>query len=234
MPISARVCVSAGILALLALITNQLTAVQVDPALQRSSVLGSLLAVGLMLIGALWTRVVPRPPERADLQGQEGLLIQQDLPAALQAELRWGSRQLLRATPAAVVLLWRRDGMVLQRGLLSQSQQKPAFEPGPICRQALDKQRTIHLVDLRNYPGRDEFKGLQDNLPSVVVQPIGADALLLLGGWSPRCFSISDLSWIEGWSERLKDEWLATSANSVDGQPVDASGTEPDPPELGS
>ena len=229
MPTSARICLSAGVLALLALVANQLTASQVDPALQRSSVLGSLLAVGLMLIGVLWTRVVPLPPERAELQGEEGLLLRQHLPPGLQAELQWGSRQLLRATPAAVVLVWWRGDLVLQRGLLKQ-RQGSAFEPGPICRQALDKERAIHLVDLRNYPGRDEFSSLQDGLPSVVVQPIGSNGLLLLGGWSPRCFSSSDLSWIDGWSQRLKSEWLGSEVAPPNGEPASASATEPDPP----
>jgi hypothetical protein len=35
------------------------------------------------------------------------------------------------------------------------------------------------------------------------VQPIGRDGLLLVGGWSPRCFGRGDLLWIEGWASRL-------------------------------
>ncbi len=203
MPLSARLCLLSGAVALVATVSNQLLAPAVEPALQRSSALAALLSVGLMLIGVLWTRLAPLPPERADLQGSEGLLLRSDLPAALADELKWGSRQLLVATPAAVVLLWWQGQVLLRRGLL----QEPAtFSPGAICAQAQQKGRLIHLVDLRHYPGRDEFTGLLDGLPSVIVQPLGSDGLLVLGGWSPRCFSAADQAWIAGWAQRLTDE----------------------------
>ena len=72
-----------------------------------------------------------------------------------------------------------------------------------ICAQALERQRSVSLVDLALYPGRDEFTTLLADLPAVVVQPIGRDGLLLVGGWSPRCFGRGDLIWIEGWASRL-------------------------------
>jgi hypothetical protein len=89
--------------------------------------------------------------------------------------------------------------MLLRRGLLAET----SFVPGVICSQALDRQRSISLVDLALYPGRDEFHTLLADLPAVVVQPIGRDGLLLVGGWSPRCFGRGDLLWIEGWASRL-------------------------------
>jgi hypothetical protein len=106
---------------------------------------------------------------------------------------------LLKATPAAVVVVQIGVLPLLRRGLLAEG----SFLPGPICRQALDRQRSISLVDLAVYPGRDEFQTLLADLPAVVVQPIGQDGLLLVGGWSPRCFGRGDLIWIEGWASRL-------------------------------
>ena len=79
------------------------------------------------------------------------------------------------------------------------------FSPGPICQQCLERQKAISLVDLNLYPGRVEFETLLADLPSVVVQPVGQEAVLLLGGWSPRCFSKADLLWVEGWAEKLTD-----------------------------
>jgi hypothetical protein len=43
---SARICIGAGGLALLVSVANQLTAPELNPALERSSVLASLLSVG--------------------------------------------------------------------------------------------------------------------------------------------------------------------------------------------
>jgi hypothetical protein len=106
---------------------------------------------------------------------------------------------LLKATPAAVVVVLHTEARLLRRGLLADT----TFVPGVICQQALARQRPISLVDLSLYPGRDEFQTLLTDLPAVVVQPIGREGLLLVGGWSPRCFGRGDLIWIEGWAARL-------------------------------
>jgi len=233
MSTSARVCQVSGGIALAATVVNQLLAPAVEPALQRSSALAALLSVGLLLIGVLWSRLAPVPPERAELEGNEGLLLRNDLPDRLSRELTWGSRQLLTATPAAVVLLWWRGAVVLQRGLLARQGATPGFSPGAICQQALERQRAIHLVDLRHYPGRDEFAGLLDGLPSVLIQPVGSDGLLLLGGWSPRCFSSADQTWTEGWAERLRDEWLNSQAPWAMATGEAGNSTSPANPENG-
>ena len=227
---SARLCTAAGALGLTLTVANQLTAPLLEPALQRSSALAALASVGLMLVGVLWTRAVPLAPQRVEFQGDEGQLLRSDLPLALQSELQWGSRQLLTATPAVVVLLWWQGQVLLLRGLLSPQSRQLHFAPGAICRQAQQRQRRIHLVDLRHYPGREEFEPLLEGLPSVLVQPIGADGLLLLGGWSPRCFSNSDEIWVEGWAARLRDEWLQPAAARRDAQPGDADSSEPSTP----
>jgi hypothetical protein len=213
---SARICIGAGGLALLVSVANQLTAPELNPALERSSVLASLLSVGLMLIGALWTRVLPEPAARVALAGQEGFLLRRALPERLSAELNWGSRLLLTATPACVVLCWVNGDVWLRRGLQQDPQQPERFEPGPICDQARQRGKLIHLVDLKHYPGRAEFDALLEGLPSVMVQPLGPDGLLLLGGWSPRCFSSSDQAWLQGWAGRLRDEWLLPESPSLD------------------
>lgn len=203
-PSTHRFVLGLGILALLLVVVNQATAPTLDPSLQRASVLGGILAVLLMLVGLLWSRIEPIPADRAPLEGREGLEIAADLPEALARELAWGTTLLLTATPAAVVLLRWGETTLLRRGLLAET---AGFAGGPISRRALERQQPISLVDLRLYPGRHEFDGLLPGLPAVVVQPLGGEGLLVLGGWSPRCFSRSDLLWIEGWSRRLTDEW---------------------------
>ena len=223
-PLSARITVAAGALGLVTVVGNQLASPAADQALQRTSVLGSLLAVGLMLVGLLWTQVVPEAPQRANLQGRQGLVLASTLQESLRRELAWGSQMLLTATPAAVVaVLWKGE-MVLQRGLLPEQDPVPAaFSAGSICERCLVKQAAIHLVDLRHYPGRAEFEPLLADLPSVLVQPIGRNGLLVLGGWSARCFSTSDQAWVKGWALKLKDEWSASAQQPLALDPATAA-----------
>ncbi len=205
LPPPARVSLGVGLVGLLLAVTNQLSAADQDPAFTRAGVLAALLAVGLMLVAVLWTRAVPEAASRAPLQGREGLELADGLPEEVRQELGWGSQMLLTASPAAVVLVWWRGRVLLRRGLLSAA----LFSPGPICRRAIDRQQAISLVNLALYPGRDEFETLLSDLPAVLVQPLGDQGVVLLGGWSPRCFSRSDLTWAEGWARRLTAGMLA-------------------------
>jgi hypothetical protein len=202
MPTPAKLCIGLGLLALVLVVANQGLAPDVTPPLERAAVLASLLAVGLMLVGVLWTRALPEASIRADLSGDQGFVICPNLPDPLANELAWGSHMLLTASPAAVVMVIWGGKSLLRRGLVAPSD----FVPGAICQRALEKQSAISLVDLKLYPGRQEFDGLVAGLPSVLVQPLGQDGLVLLGGWSARCFSRSDLAWVEGWAAKLRAE----------------------------
>jgi hypothetical protein len=219
MSTAARTVLGIGLVGLALVVLNQATAPSLDPALERSAVLASLLAVVLMLVGLLWTRLDPPAAARSELVGREGLDLAEGLPEPLARELAWGSRMLLTATPAAVVLIQWQGATLLRRGLLGEQR----FRAGAICGRCLERQQAISLVDLRLYPGRDEFDALLPGLPAVVVQPIGASGLLVLGGWSPRCFSRSDLAWIDGWACRLTTEWAQAldGVGSVSGVPND-------------
>jgi hypothetical protein len=199
MPPAARVVLACGLAGLALVVLNQVTATSLDPPLERASVLASSLAVLLLLVALLWQRLEPVAPERVALEGREGLRLAADLDPPLAEELAWGSTMLLTATPAAVVLLHWRGRTLLERGLLGSGD----FRPGAICSRSITTGKAISLVDLKLYPGRDEFAALPAGLPAVVVQPLGQDGVLLLGGWSPRCFSRSDLIWIEGWARRI-------------------------------
>ena len=200
LPTPARLCIGLGLVALVLVVANQALAPEVNPPLERAAVLASLLAVGLMLVGVLWTRALPEASIRSELPGEQGFVLNADLPEALAEELAWGSHMLLTASPAAVVQLIWRGQPLLRRGLLAPS----TFAPGAICQRALEKQSAISLVDLKLYPGRQEFETLLPGLPSVLVQPLGQDGLVVLGGWSVRCFSRSDLAWVEGWAAKLR------------------------------
>lgn len=223
----ARICLWSGVASLALVVVNQTTAASTDPALERAAVLASFLAVGLMLVSILWTRYEPEAAARVALEGLQGLVLAEGLPDDLAEELGWGSQMLLTASPAAaVVVLWQ-GRCLLRRGLLVDE----PFEPGAICRRAQEKNAAISLVDLRLYPGRAEFERLLPGVPAVVVQPLGLEGLVVLAGWSPRCFSRSDLTWLEGWAQRLRGRMEPVCGSQVLLEPGEAGspGSLPEP-----
>jgi hypothetical protein len=220
MGLAARLCLSAGVLGLVLCVVNQLTAAELTPALERAGVLASLLAVGLMLVAILWTRAVPVAPERVALQGDQGLWLWEGMEEGLRQELAWGSQMLLTATPGASVLVHWRGQTLLRRGVLAEE----TFCPGAICDRAMTSGKAIGLVNLKLYPGREEFQGLPADIPAVIVQPLGPEGVILLAGWSPRCFSRSDEAWLEGWSQKLRTELRALLAEAADDSSVEEAG----------
>ena len=200
MPGPARAVLVVGLLILSLALTNIAIAQAVTPELLRAEVLAGLSAVILMLVAVLWTRANPRSSEQQDLIGEQGLNLADDLPAMQQEELAWGSHMLLTATPAATVLIYWQGRVILRRGLLGDG----LFSPGPISCRAMTRQTTVSLVKTALFPGRAEFDPVLEDLPAVMICPLGREGVIVLGGWSERCFSRSDELWLQGWSERLR------------------------------
>ena len=200
MPTPARVVLFSGLLVLVLAVTNASTADRITPDLQRAEVLAGLAAVGLMLVAVLWTKANPRSAEQVDLQGEQGLVMDQQTSADLREELGWGSHMLLTATPASTVLVYWRGQVILRRGLI----RADTFKPGDICNRVMERETTISLVNTELFPGRTEFDSVLQNLPAVVISPLGKNGVVVVGGWSKRCFSQSDERWLEGWTQRLK------------------------------
>lgn len=212
MPFGARVSLAAGVLILVLAAGNVFTAAGIDPSLQRAEVLAGMAAIGLMLVGVLWTRAHPLAPSAVALPGKQALQIDQSLPVEARTELAWGSHLLLTATSAATILVAWDDLVVLRRGLVlqdegtnkSQTIGSERFKPGAICDRARRQGQLVSLVKTALYPGRFEFDVLLPDLPAVMVYPLGQRGWVLMGGWSERCFSRSDERWFSGWCERLR------------------------------
>ena len=200
MPTPARAVLICALLLLGLTVTNAGLAESVTPELQRAEVLAGMAAVGLMLVAVLWTRANPRSAEKVPLQGEQGLVICDQLNDLQKQELAWGSHMLLTATPAATVLVLWRQQVVLRRGLISQS----PFQPGAITMRAMERDQTISLVNTSLFPGRAEFDAMLPSLPAILVCPMGDEGVVVVGGWSPRCFTRSDEPWLEGWTQRLR------------------------------
>jgi hypothetical protein len=192
-------------------VTNAGLAETVTPELQRAEVLAGMAAVGLMLVAVLWTRANPKSAEKVPLKGEQGLVMADQFSKDQQQELAWGSHMLLTATPAASVLVLWRQQVVLRRGLISQD----SFQPGPITKRALERDQTISLVNTTLFPGRAEFDAMLPSLPAIVVCPMGNEGAVIVGGWSPRCFTRSDERWIEGWTQRLRTTLGADEVSPV-------------------
>jgi len=200
MPTPARVVLAWGIVLLVLTLINARLAEAITPELQRAEVLSGMTAVGLMLVAVLWTRADPSKAPRRNLQGDQGLVLDSDLDESTRDELGWGSHMLLTASPAATVLVYWDQRVLLRRGLVRDAD----FQPGAICQRAMDRNTTISLVNTNLFPGRHEFDPLTENLPAVLICPIGHRGVVVLGGWSERCFSRSDEQWLKGWTERLR------------------------------
>ena len=200
MPAPARVVLICALLLLGLTVTNAGLAGTVTPDLQRAEVLAGMASVGLMLVAVLWTRANPKSAEKVSLKGEQGLVLFEQLNDVQKQELAWGSHMLLTATPAASVLVLWRQQVVLRRGLISQD----PFQPGAITKRAMDREQTISLVNTTLFPGRAEFDGMLQSLPAILVCPMGQQGVVIVGGWSPRCFTRSDERWIEGWTQRLR------------------------------
>ena len=211
MPGPARAVLICALLLLGLTVTNAGVAQTVTPDFQRAEVLAGMAAVGLMLVAVLWTRANPKSAEKVPLKGEQGLLMADQFSENQQQELAWGSHMLLTATPAASVLVLWRHQVVLRRGLISQE----VFEPGAITQRAMEREQTISLVNTTLFPGRAEFEAMLPSLPAIVVCPMGNEGAVIVGGWSPRCFTRSDERWIEGWTQRLRTTLGAGEASSV-------------------
>jgi hypothetical protein len=211
MPGPARAVLICALLLLGLTVTNAGLAETVTPELQRAEVLAGMAAVGLMLVAVLWTRANPKSAGKVPLKGEQGLVMADQFSKDQQQELAWGSHMLLTATPAASVLVLWRQQVVLRRGLISQD----SFQPGPITKRALERDQTISLVNTTLFPGRAEFDAMLPSLPAIVVCPMGNEGAVIVGGWSPRCFTRSDERWIEGWTQRLRTTLGADEVSPV-------------------
>ena len=188
-----------GFVLLIFSIINIATTNQVYPSLVRAETISGIASIALITIGYLWTEIKPNKPSRVNLNGKEGFVLCPKLSEEQKNELAWGSKQILIATAASTILIYWDNKVILRRGLISNN----AFEPGEICKKAMDQMRLISLVNTELFPGSDEFDSIINDLPAVIVYPLSNRGLTIVGGWSKRSFTNSDEKWIAGWSDKL-------------------------------
>ena len=87
------------------------------------------------------------------------------------------------ARPAATVLVYWRGRVILRRGLI----RDVTFKPADICNRAMERDKTISLVNTELFPGRTEFDSVLQNLPAVVICPLGKNGVVVVGGVVRLC-----------------------------------------------
>ena len=194
-----RLVIIFGVFLLIFSIINIATSNEINPTLIRAETISGISSIALITIGYLWTEINPTKPTKAKLNGKEGFELCNELSEDERNELAWGSKQILTATAASTILIYWDNKVILRRGLISNK----IFNPGEICNRSINQKRLISLVNTELFPGSDEFDGVLDNLPAVLVYPLANRGLTIVGGWSKRSFTNSDEKWISGWSDKL-------------------------------
>ena len=185
-------------------IVNFFSIETITPELERAQVLAAIASLIIILIGFLFKQFEPLAGEKADLKGENKFLYDKTLSDEVIGELAWGSEAILTSTAAAAILIHNDGVNVLQRGITSNND----FKPGETCLRSIKDMKLISLANTKFYPGRDEFFNFCPDIPSVLVVPINRKAFILIGGWSPKCFTKSDEKWINNWSKKISNIFL--------------------------
>ena len=180
-------------------LTNFISINEINPEIERAQVLAALATVIIILIGILFERIDPKSGKRVLLTGENKFIYEKEIPKDLLEELAWGSEAILTSTAAASLLINYKGKNILRRGLVSQND----FNLGEICNRSIQNMKMISLVNTKFYPGKEEFDNFCPDVPSILIFPVKKDLIILIGGWSTRCFTKSDEKWIMNWVKRL-------------------------------
>ncbi len=182
-------------------IANFISIEIITPELERAQVLAAIASLIIVLIGFLFKQFEPLAGDKASLKGENKFLFDRNMPDEVIDELAWGSEAILTSTAAAAILIHNDGVNILRRGITSSND----FKPGETCLRSIKDMKLISLANTKFYPGRDEFFNFCAEIPSILVVPINKKAFILIGGWSPKCFTKSDEKWINNWSKKINN-----------------------------
>ena len=188
-------------------IVNFISIDTISPEVERAQVIAAIASLIIILIGFLFKEFEPLAGEKVDLKGENKFLFDKDIPDEVIDELAWGSEAILTSTAAAAVLIHNDGVNILRRGIISSNE----FNPGETCLRSIKDMKLISLANTKFYPGRDEFFKFCPDVPSILVVPINNKAFILIGGWSPKCFTKSDERWIKNWSKKISNIFTKNS-----------------------
>tara|TARA_A100001388_G_scaffold122638_1_gene90496 strand:- start:3135 stop:3761 length:627 start_codon:yes stop_codon:yes gene_type:complete len=173
----------------------------ITPELERAQVLAAIASLIIILIGFLFKQFEPLAGMKANLKGENNFYFDKNMSDDVINELAWGSEAILTSTAAASILIHKEGENILRRGITSSNE----FTPGETCLRSIKDMKLISLANTKFYPGRDEFVNFCPNIPSILIVPINKKSFILIGGWSPKCFTKSDEKWINNWSRKINN-----------------------------
>ena len=182
-------------------LANFLSINSVTPELERAQVLSAISSVIIILIGFLFKEYKTNTGEKVELKGENKFLFDSNLSEEVIEELAWGSEAILTSTAAASILIHNEGKNILVRGIASNN----LFKPGETCLKSLKDMKLISLANTKFYPGRQEFNNFCPDIPSILIVPINDKSFILIGGWSPKCFTKSDEKWVSNWSKKINN-----------------------------
>ena len=185
-------------------IANFFSIETISPELERAQVIAAIASLIIILIGFLFKEFQPLAGEKVNLKGENKFFFDHNIPDDVIDELAWGSEAILTSTAAAAILIHNDGVNILRRGITSNNE----FNPGETCLRSIKDMKLISLANTKFYPGRDEFFNFCPDVPSILVVPINRKAFILIGGWSPKCFTKSDEKWINNWSKKVNNIFL--------------------------
>ena len=188
-----------GIVFFIFQLINFISANEINPEIERAQILAAFASLTIILVGILFERINPKSGEKVLLKGDNKFVYDENIPKEILEELAWGSEAILTSTAAASILINYKGHNILRRGIVSQNE----FNLGEICKRSLKEMKMISLVNTKFYPGKEEFDDFCPNLPSILIFPVKTDLIILIGGWSTRCFTKSDEKWIMNWIKKL-------------------------------
>ena len=186
---------------------NYISIDSISPALERAQVLSAISSVIIVLIGFLFKQFNPNIGDKVELKGENKFIFEPNIPSEILDELAWGSEAILTSTAAATVLIHNDGKNILRRGITTNG----VFKPGDTCLRSLTDKKLISLANTKFYPGRDEFYSFCPNVPSILIIPINSKSIILIGGWSYKCFTKSDEKWINNWAKKVNNIFLKNS-----------------------
>ena len=193
-----------GVILFIFQIANFISIGTITPELERAQMLAAIASLIIILVGFLFKQFEPLAGEKAALKGENKFLFDRNMPDEVIDELAWGSEAILTSTAAAAILIHNDGVNILRRGITSSND----FKPGETCLRSIKDMKLISLANTKFYPGRGEFYNFCPNVPSILVVPINRKAFILIGGWSPKCFTKSDEKWINNWSKKINNIFL--------------------------
>ncbi|KAG0451411.1 hypothetical protein HPP92_026426 [Vanilla planifolia] len=176
----------------------------------RADILVLSLAVTNLLTGLVWLSIQPKYISPVSPDAIECRLINSSLPEAAVLELLWAWESLSTATCCRSFVVVYHEDCLLQIGSAARSVSGdvvtvdvPKLINGSLYRGVIKSEKQSYLANLSLYPGKTELPFFPANTQAVILQPLGGQGILIIGGDTIRGFTTSDQAWVTLIADKL-------------------------------